>query len=123
MLKPCFAGLFHLRYCRFGILIDKVIANIAALALPFAGALTGVLDGVPEHRDMSFSDDEKDRNDRLTPCCSRSLSKMLVLDLSARQVHDYSTTRHVLDQPLRRQDRAFALRQQIGPCTGRHGRL
>ncbi len=43
--------------------------------------ITGVLDGIPEHRDMYFSDAEKSRNDQFTPCCSRACSKMLVLDL------------------------------------------
>ena len=40
-----------------------------------------VLDGVPDHRDMCFTEEERSRGDRLTPCCSRSLSPRLVLDL------------------------------------------
>lgn len=43
--------------------------------------ITRVLDGTPDHRDMYFSDEERARNDQFTPCCSRSLSKQLVLDL------------------------------------------
>lgn len=43
--------------------------------------VTRVLEGVPEHRDVYFSDKEKAANDQCTPCCSRSLSKRLVLDL------------------------------------------
>jgi vanillate monooxygenase ferredoxin subunit len=43
--------------------------------------ITRLLDGVPAHRDVYFTDDEKARNDQFTPCCSRSLSKCLVLDL------------------------------------------
>ncbi|MHA4871753.1 PDR/VanB family oxidoreductase [Duganella sp. PWIR1] len=43
--------------------------------------ITGVLDGIPDHRDVYFSDEEKARNDQLTPCCSRSLTRLLVLDL------------------------------------------
>lgn len=43
--------------------------------------ITRVLDGVPVHRDAYFTDEEKARNDQFTPCCSRSLSKRLVLDL------------------------------------------
>jgi vanillate O-demethylase ferredoxin subunit len=39
-----------------------------------------VLDGVPDHRDMYFSDDEKAANDRFTPCCSRSHSPRLVIE-------------------------------------------
>ena len=43
--------------------------------------LTGVLDGKPDHRDQYLTDEEHARCDRLTPCCSRSLSPLLVLDL------------------------------------------
>lgn len=43
--------------------------------------LTGVLDGVPEHRDMFLTPAEQDRNDRFLPCCSRAKSARLVLDL------------------------------------------
>lgn len=43
--------------------------------------ITRVLDGVPDHRDMYFTDDEKSKNDQFTPCCSRAKSAMLVLDL------------------------------------------
>ncbi|MFA7822974.1 PDR/VanB family oxidoreductase [Aeromonas dhakensis] len=43
--------------------------------------VTRVLDGQPEHRDLFFSDEEKARNDQFTPCCSRSRSACLVLDL------------------------------------------
>jgi vanillate monooxygenase ferredoxin subunit len=30
---------------------------------------------------MYFTDDEKARNDQFTPCCSRAISDLLVLDL------------------------------------------
>ena len=40
-----------------------------------------VLEGTPEHRDMYFTDDERAKNDQFTPCCSRSCSARLVLDL------------------------------------------
>lgn len=43
--------------------------------------VTGILDGVPEHRDLCLSDEERARNDQFTPCCSRSKSRLLVLDL------------------------------------------
>lgn len=42
---------------------------------------TRVLEGTPDHRDLFFSDDDKAKNDQLTPCCSRSKSPLLVLDL------------------------------------------
>jgi vanillate O-demethylase ferredoxin subunit len=43
--------------------------------------ITRLLDGTPEHRDLYFTDEEHAANDQFTPCCSRSKSKMLVLDL------------------------------------------
>ena len=43
--------------------------------------LTRVLEGVPDHRDMYLSEEEQEKNDRFMPCCSRSRSKILVLDL------------------------------------------
>lgn len=43
--------------------------------------ITRVLGGVPDHRDLYFTDDEKEANDQFTPCCSRSKTPLLVLDL------------------------------------------
>ncbi|RTL56874.1 MAG: oxidoreductase [Rhodocyclaceae bacterium] len=43
--------------------------------------LIPVISGVPDHRDLYLSDNEKARNDKITVCCSRSLSAELVLDL------------------------------------------
>ena len=43
--------------------------------------LTRVLAGQPEHRDMYLTDEERDANDQFLPCCSRSKSAELVLDL------------------------------------------
>ncbi|MDN4576057.1 oxidoreductase [Pandoraea cepalis] len=43
--------------------------------------LTRVIDGTPEHRDVYLTDDERAANDQILPCCSRSRSPMLVLDL------------------------------------------
>lgn len=43
--------------------------------------ITRVLDGEPDHRDLFLSPDEQARNDQFLPCCSRSKSRMLVLDL------------------------------------------
>lgn len=43
--------------------------------------LTGVLEGTPDHRDMYLDEEEHAANDQFTPCCSRSKSKTLVLDL------------------------------------------
>jgi vanillate O-demethylase ferredoxin subunit len=43
--------------------------------------LTYVLAGRPDHRDTFLTPDERAANDQFTPCCSRSLSPRLVLDL------------------------------------------
>ena len=43
--------------------------------------ITRVLEGEPDHRDMYFTDEEHAKNDQFTPCCSRSKSAVLVLDL------------------------------------------
>jgi vanillate O-demethylase ferredoxin subunit len=43
--------------------------------------LTRVREGEPDHRDMYLTDEERSRNDRFAPCCSRAKSPMLALDL------------------------------------------
>jgi len=43
--------------------------------------LTRVIDGVPDHRDLYLTDDERAANDQFTPCCSRAKSALLVLDV------------------------------------------
>jgi vanillate O-demethylase ferredoxin subunit len=43
--------------------------------------LTRVPDGVPDHRDVYLTDEERAANDQFPPCCSRSKSAMLSLDL------------------------------------------
>jgi vanillate monooxygenase ferredoxin subunit len=43
--------------------------------------LTGVLEGTPEHRDMFLTAEEQARGDQFTPCCSRSKTPKLILDL------------------------------------------
>ena len=43
--------------------------------------LTRVLEGIPDHKDMYLTPEEQAANDQFTPCCSRSKSAMLVLDL------------------------------------------
>ena len=43
--------------------------------------LTRVLDGVPDHRDLYLTPEEQAANDQFTPCCSRSKTRLLVLDL------------------------------------------
>lgn len=43
--------------------------------------LTRVLQGEPDHRDLCLTIEEKQRNDMLLPCCSRSKGRLLVLDV------------------------------------------
>lgn len=43
--------------------------------------LTRVIDGQPDHRDIYQTDEEKNSCQYITPCCSRSHSQRLVLDL------------------------------------------
>jgi vanillate O-demethylase ferredoxin subunit len=43
--------------------------------------LTRVVAGEPDHRDSYLTDEERCRNDQFLPCCSRSRSAFLVLDL------------------------------------------
>lgn len=42
--------------------------------------LTGVVEGVPDHRDSYLTDEEHAANDQFTPCCSRSKTPLLVID-------------------------------------------
>jgi vanillate O-demethylase ferredoxin subunit len=43
--------------------------------------LTRVVTGKPDHKDMYLTEEERARNDQFLPCCSRSKSPILVLDL------------------------------------------
>lgn len=43
--------------------------------------LVRVLSGIPDHKDMYLTPEEQAANDQFTPCCSRSKSPVLVLDL------------------------------------------
>ncbi|MFC7519017.1 PDR/VanB family oxidoreductase [Herbaspirillum sp. GCM10030257] len=43
--------------------------------------LTGVLEGVPDHRDVFLNDTEKEACDKMLPCVSRAKTNLLVLDL------------------------------------------
>lgn len=43
--------------------------------------VTRVLGGIPDHRDQCLTNREREANDRLTACCSRSKSEVLTLDL------------------------------------------
>jgi vanillate O-demethylase ferredoxin subunit len=42
---------------------------------------TRIVEGIPDHRDLYLSDEEKAENNVIMICCSRSKSPVLVLDL------------------------------------------
>ena len=42
---------------------------------------TRVIEGVPDHRDMMLTSEQKAANDRMMICCSRSETKKIVLDM------------------------------------------
>jgi vanillate O-demethylase ferredoxin subunit len=63
-------------------LVDHGIEIATSCAEGVCGTcLTRVLDGEIEHRDRFLTAEERARHDRFTPCCSRTRSGMLVLDL------------------------------------------
>jgi vanillate O-demethylase ferredoxin subunit len=88
-------GSFEVRLASSGktVLIPKDQTIVAALAAAGVEILTSceqgvcgtcitrVLEGVPDHRDLYFTPEEQAQNDQFTPCCSRSKSPLLVLDL------------------------------------------
>jgi vanillate O-demethylase ferredoxin subunit len=43
--------------------------------------LTGVLAGMPDHRDVYLTKQEREAGDVIMPCCSRAISPLLVLDI------------------------------------------
>jgi vanillate O-demethylase ferredoxin subunit len=43
--------------------------------------VTRVLEGTPDHRDFYLNSEEHERNDQFMPCCSRSKTPTLVIDL------------------------------------------
>jgi vanillate O-demethylase ferredoxin subunit len=86
---------FQVELAGSGRLIEVAIGQSVVQALAGAGVdiltsceqgdcgtcLTRVLAGQPDHRDAYLTDAEKAANDQFLPCCSRSCSPLLVLDL------------------------------------------
>jgi vanillate O-demethylase ferredoxin subunit len=78
-----------------GAMVEVPVGQTAVQALSAAGievlvsceqghcgsCLTPVLEGTPDHRDQFMLPEEHEKNDAFTPCCSRSLTRCLVLDL------------------------------------------
>jgi vanillate O-demethylase ferredoxin subunit len=69
---------------------QSVVQALAAVGVEIATSceqgvcgtcLTRVLEGEPDHKDMYLTPEEQAANDQFLPCCSRSKSPLLVLDL------------------------------------------
>jgi len=88
-------GAFEVQIASSGVVIRVAADQTVTAALAAAGisvplsceqglcgtCLTRVIEGVPDHRDVYLTDDERARGDQFTPCCSRAKSSRLVLDL------------------------------------------
>ena len=88
-------GTFVVELARSGRVVTVPADQTVAEALQAAGVplavsceqgicgtcLTRVLNGIPDHRDSYLTPQEHAANDQFTPCCSRSRSARLVLDL------------------------------------------
>jgi len=95
VVKPDSDGSFEVKLASSGRIIVVGKDETVAQALTAAGVdvptsceqgvcgtcLTRVIDGTPDHRDSYLTREEQELNDQFTPCCSRSLSARLVLDL------------------------------------------
>jgi len=86
---------FTIKIKSTGVMVEVPVGQTAIQALSASGievlvsceqghcgsCLTTVLEGIPDHRDQFMLPEEHERNDAFTPCCSRSLTPCLVLDL------------------------------------------
>ncbi len=88
-------GVFTLELVKSGKRLEVAADQTALQALEAAGipvpmscgqgicgtCLTRVVGGIPDHRDMYLTGEEQDANDQFTPCCSRSKTAVLMVDL------------------------------------------
>jgi vanillate O-demethylase ferredoxin subunit len=86
---------FQVRIASSGAVVDVPAGKTVVQALAACGielltsceqgvcgtCLTRVLEGEPDHKDSYLTPEEQAANDQFLPCCSRSRSPMLVLDL------------------------------------------
>ena len=93
--KGAEASAFELVMAKSGKTVRVDAGETALAALERAGAMVfsscqegicgtcvvAVLQGRPDHRDQYLTDDARQRNDCFLPCCSRSLTPQLVIDL------------------------------------------
>lgn len=94
-LRPSDATPFRIRIASSGkeleVPADRTVVSVlaeAGIVVPTyceqgicGTCLTRIVSGIPDHRDVVLSDEEHARCDQFTPCCSRSKSALLVLDL------------------------------------------
>ena len=88
-------GAFKVQLASTGQVIDiapeqSVLAALAACGINLPTSceqgvcgtcLTRVLSGEPDHRDVYLTEEERAANDQFLPCCSRSKSPLLMLDI------------------------------------------
>jgi vanillate O-demethylase ferredoxin subunit len=88
-------GAFEVQLAKSGRIVLVPAETTVARALEAAGisvptsceqgvcgtCITRVLQGIPDHRDLYFTPEEQAANDQFTPCCSRSKTPRLVIDL------------------------------------------
>ena len=93
--RPTDEAMFAVKLASSGRIIavpkDKTVVEVlaeAGIEIPMSceqgvcgSCLTRVLEGEPDHKDIYLSPQEQAKNDQFTPCCSRSKSAVLVLDL------------------------------------------
>jgi vanillate O-demethylase ferredoxin subunit len=86
---------FELVIANRGVSVQVPVGQTALEALRAAGidvmssceqgvcgaCLLGVTEGRPDHRDQYLTDGDRARNDCFTPCCSRSLTQRLVIEV------------------------------------------
>lgn len=60
---------------------NKILIPVSCEQGVCGTCLTGVLEGVCDHRDFLLSDEERGSNKKIIPCCSRSKSPKLILEL------------------------------------------
>lgn len=89
------SGAFRIKLAKSGLVVTVEPGQTAVQALASRGievpisceqgvcgtCLTRVLDGIPDHRDMFLTNQERARNDCFMPCCSRANSEELTVDL------------------------------------------
>lgn len=96
-VPPAVAGdtSFELVVANRGVSVQVPVGQTALQALLAAGinvmssceqgvcgaCLLGVLEGRPDHRDQYLTEADRARNDCFTPCCSRSLTERLVIEV------------------------------------------